>query len=297
MNKPASPQPARKALGRGLDALLAPSTPRATAAPAPAPGGELHTLPIDQIIPSPFQPRRHFDQAELNDLAASIRAQGVLQPLLVRPAIDGGYELVAGERRLRAATLAGLVEVPVIVRAIADATSLEIAIIENLQRADLNPIEQAEAFRELAQEFKLTQEAIAEKTGKDRTTIANFLRLLRLEPDVVAMLRDGKLSPGQARPLLAMAPDAQKALALRIVEEEWPARRVEQHVARLQQPPEPAKPAPARDPNEREAELQLARALGTRVELKPTRRGRGAIIVNYASLDEFQRLFERLTHE
>ncbi|MGH9487268.1 MAG: ParB/RepB/Spo0J family partition protein [Terriglobales bacterium] len=290
MNKP-TPSP-RKALGRGLDALLGATNPAPAAVFAGA-DGELRRLALGQIQPNPFQPRKTFNAAELDELAASIRAQGVLQPVLVRPS-GSGFELIAGERRLRAAALAGLSEIPALVRPLADAATLEFAIIENLQRADLNPIEQAEAFRELAQRFRLTQEEIAEKTGKDRATVANFLRLLRLDADVLELVRSAVLSPGQVRPLLALAPEAQRALARQIAEQAWPARRVEQHVARLQAPSPPAKPAPARDPNVRQAEDQIARALGTRITLKPGRKGAGTIEVHYASLDEFQRLFDRI---
>jgi len=297
VNKPAPPATPRKALGRGLEALL--GTPRpAAAAPAPAPKpagpeGELRLVPIDQVQPNPFQPRRHFDPAALEELAASIRAQGVLQPLLVRP-VGSTYELIAGERRLRAATAAGLSQVPVVVRPFNDETSLAVAIIENLQRADLNPIEQAQAFHELAQRFRLTQEQIAQRTGKDRATIANFLRLLRLDPEVIEMLRQGQLTPGHARPLLALDPEHQRKLALQIIEQAWSARRVEQHLAKLQSPPPPAAPAPPRDPNEREAELQLARALGAKTELKTSSSHRGTITIHFHGLDDFQRLYDRL---
>ncbi|MGN6591763.1 MAG: ParB/RepB/Spo0J family partition protein [Terriglobales bacterium] len=296
MNKPAPPPATpRKALGRGLDALLGSPRP-AAAAPAPktpGPEGELRLVPLDAVQPNPFQPRRHFDPAALEELTASIRAQGVLQPLLVRP-LASGYELIAGERRLRAAAAAGLEQVPVVVRPLNDETSLAIAIIENLQRADLNPIEQAQAFHELAQRFRLTQEQIAQRTGKDRATIANFLRLLRLDPEVVEMLRQGQLTPGHARPLLALDPEHQRKLAAQILAQGWSARRVEQHLARLQDPPPPPAPAPPRDPNEREAELQLARSLGAKVELKTSAAHRGTITVHFHGLDDFQRLYDRL---
>lgn len=292
MNKTV-PQPPRKALGRGLEALLGPA-PASTQARPPL-ADLLRHIPLDQIAPNQFQPRRRFDDAELNELANSIRAHGVLQPVLVRAAASGGFELIAGERRLRAAKLAGLAEIPAKVESLNDAASLEVAIIENLQRADLNPIEQAQAFFELGQRFQFTQEAIAEKTGKDRATIANFLRLLRLDAEVIELLRSQMLSPGQARPLLGLSGQGQRALARQIVEQNWSARRVEQHVARLQAPAPPAKPTPARDPNERDAELNLARALGTRVTLRPGRRGRGTIEIHYASLEEFQRIFALIT--
>jgi ParB family chromosome partitioning protein len=184
--------------------------------------------------------------------------------------------------------------VPVVVRPLNDETSLAVAIIENLQRADLNPIEQAQAFHELAQRFRLTQEQIAQRTGKDRATIANFLRLLRLDPEVIEMLRQGQLTPGHARPLLALDPEHQRKLALQIIEQAWSARRVEQHLAKLQSPPPPAAPAPPRDPNEREAELQLARAVGARVELKASATHRGTITIHFRGLEDFQRLYDSL---
>lgn len=294
MNKPASPPSApRKALGRDFNVLLPRPAPAAGVSAGPAKDKDLREIPTGLIEGNPYQPRREFDETELEELASSIRTQGVLQPILVRPK-GQKFELIAGERRLRAAKRAGLAQIPAIVRVLPDLQAMEITVIENLQRVDLNPIELATGFQDLAQRFGMTQEDIARVTGKDRTTVANFLRLLRLEKDVVELLRAGKLSPGQARPLLALAPEMQRELAQKIAEEAWPARRVEQHVAKLQAPPEPVKAVPGRDPNEREAELQLARALGTRVELKTGSRGRGAIVVNYASLDEFQRLFERL---
>jgi len=287
-----NPAPPRKALGRGLEALL----PAARPAPSPDPGSHPATvalLPLAQIQPNPFQPRRHFEPEALAELAASIRAQGVLQPVLVRP-LGSGFELVAGERRLRAATLAGLTHLPALVRPLTDEASLQVAIIENLQRSDLNPVEQAAAFQELGQRFRLTQEQIAERTGKDRATIANYLRLLRLDPAVLEQLRGGALTPGQARPLIGLEPELQRALALQIAAQAWSARRVEQHVARLLHPAPPADPPPPRDPNERAAEEELARALGAKVSIRAGQRNRGLIEIAYHDLDEFQRLFERL---
>jgi len=292
VNKPAPPP--RKALGRGLSALLPP--PAAPAAAA-ATSATVVALELTQIQPNPLQPRRHFAPAGLEELAASIRAQGVLQPVLVRPA-GSGYELIAGERRFRAAQLAGLERIPALVRTFNDERTFAVALIENLQRADLNPVEQAQAFQELGQRFRLTQEQIAQQTGKDRTTIANALRLLRLEPSVLALVAEGRLSPGQARPLIPLDPEHQRTLAQQIAEQGWSARRVEEHLQRLARPlPPPAAPAP-RDPNEVDAETQLARALGAKVAIKAQKRGpkaRGVIEIAYFDLEEFQRLFERLT--
>ncbi|HVA62992.1 MAG TPA: ParB/RepB/Spo0J family partition protein [Terriglobales bacterium] len=298
MNNPAPPP--RKALGRGLEALLSASRPTPAPTPSPetspdpsSPAGKVALLPLAQIQPNPFQPRRHFDPEALAELASSIRAQGVLQPILVRP-LGSGFELVAGERRLRAASLAGLTHLPALVRPLNDEASLQVAIIENLQRADLNPVEQAAAFQELGQRFRLTQEQIAERTGKDRATIANYLRLLRLDTAVLEQLRTGALTPGQTRPLIGLEPELQRSLAVLIASQGWSARRVEHHVARLLHPLAPAEPAPPRDPNEREAEEQLARALGAKVAIRAGKRNRGVIEIAYHDLDEFQRLYERL---
>jgi ParB family chromosome partitioning protein len=253
-------------------------------------------IELAAIQPNPFQPRRHFDPEALAELAQSIRAQGVLQPVLVRRQ-GSGFELIAGERRFRAAQLAGLERIPALVRAYNDERSLAVALIENLQRSDLNPIEQAQAFLELGQRFRLTQEQIATATGKERVTVANYLRLLRLEPEVIELVRAARLTPGQVRPLIGLARELQCALAERIAAEAWSARRVEQHVQRLNAPPAPATPAPPRDPNERDAELRLAQALGAKVALKPGRGKAGVIEIRYASLDDFQRLFDRLVGE
>ncbi len=292
MNTPPPSKP-KAALGRGLAALLPPgaAAPAAAGANAPAAAGRIDLVPIAQIQPNPLQPRRHFDPEALAELAASIRTQGVLQPVLLRP-LGSGYELVAGERRLRAAQQAGLTHLPALIRPAGDEPAFAWALVENLQRQDLNPIEQAEAFQQLAQRFRLTQEQIGAATGKDRVSIANAIRLLRLDPAVVALVRDGQLSPGQARPLLALEPERQRPLAAQIVREQWPARRVEAHLQRLLQPPAAA-PAPVRDPNLRDAELQLSRALGAKVTLQANRRQRGTITVAFHDLEEFQRLFER----
>jgi ParB family chromosome partitioning protein len=285
------PPKAKPALGRGLSALLPPAAARPAVAPDAPPAGRIDQVPIAAIQPNPLQPRRHFDPEALAELAASIRAQGVLQPVLVRP-LGSGYELVAGERRLRAAQMAGLTELPALIRPAGDEPAFAWALVENLQRQDLNPIEQAEAFQQLAQRFRLTQEQIGAATGKDRASIANAIRLLRLDPEVVALVRDGQLTPGQARPLLALATDAQRALAQRIVREQWPARKVEAHLQAGVEPPA-TRPAKPRDANLRDAELQLCRALGAKVQLRANQRHRGTIRIAFNDLDEFQRLFER----
>ena len=290
MNKPVSTPP-RRALGRGIEALLPPA-----AVPARVTAGDaVALLALTQIQPNPHQPRRHFDPEALAELAASIRAQGVLQPVLVRP-VGGGFELIAGERRFRAAHLAGLEKIPALVRTFSDERTMAVALIENLQREDLDPVEEARAFQELSQRFRLTQEQIAEQTGKERTTISNCLRLLRLDADVLELLQSRRLAPGQARPLIGLEAAVQVDLARRIVEENWTARRVEDHVAAMGRPAPPKPAPPPRDPNERDAEEQLARALGAKVAIKPRGRKRqqGVIEIQYFDLDDFQRLYEHL---
>lgn len=283
-----SPGNNRKALGRGLDSLL--KTKSAAAAKTAEPGVE--QVPLKNIRPNPLQPRHHFDETALAELAESIRTQGVLQPVLLRPA-KGGYELIAGERRFRAAQRAGLTEIPALVRVVNDEKALELAIIENLQRDDLNPIEQARAFQELASRFNLTQEQIATRTGKERSSISNFLRLLKLHPEVQQQVEQGQLSMGHARALLSLDPETQRTFAQRIIEQGWSVRQVEERVSTLLKPPTPAAPKP-RDPNVRAAEQDIARALGTRVHIRD-RKNRGTIEIEYNGLEEFQRIFEYFT--
>jgi ParB family chromosome partitioning protein len=279
--------PKRRGLGRGLDALIG-------GAPAGGEGGVLR-LPVDQIQPNRFQPRSRFDDAGLDELAESIRAQGVIQPVVVTARKTGGYTLVAGERRWRAAQRAGLTEVPAVVREVAgDQELLELALVENLQRSDLDAIEEAEAYQMLAQRFGLSQDEIAARVGKARPTVTNALRLLKLPPAVTDMLRDGRLTAGQARPLLGLeGEEAQVRLAERAVEKGLSARELE----RLAAPPE----RPAGGNRQREvdvhtaaAEERLTRRLQARVEIH--RRGRGGTLrVHFHNEEELMRLYDLLT--
>jgi ParB family chromosome partitioning protein len=273
----------RRGLGRGLDALLEP--PRA----------EVRSLPVGQLTPNRFQPRRDFDAATLAELADSIRAQGVVQPVIVTPGEGGRYVIIAGERRWRAAQQAGLAEVPVVVREVSDDRQLlELALVENLQRSDLNPIEEAVAYQSLAEEFGHSQEEIARHVGKARPTIANSLRLLNLQPEVQGLLRTGRLTAGQARPLLALARrDEQVALAERAAREGLSARQLEAMVA---EPPPPAKRRgePPTDVHGAAAAERLTRRLQTRVEIKRRRRGGGVVEIHFHSEEELMRLFDRL---
>jgi ParB family chromosome partitioning protein len=273
----------RRGLGRGLDALLEP------------PKTEVRSLPVGQLAPNRFQPRRDFDPVALTELADSIRAQGVVQPVVVTPGEGGRYVIVAGERRWRAAQQAGLAEVPVVVREVSgDRQLLELALVENLQRSDLNPIEEAIAYQALAEEFGHSQEEIAQQVGKARPTISNSLRLLHLQPEVQDLLRAGRLTAGQARPLLALARrEAQVALAERAAREGLSARQLEAMVAA---PPTPAKrrQEQATDVHRAAAAERLTRRLQTRVEIKRRRRGGGVVEIHFHSEEELMRLFDRL---
>ena len=254
----------RKALGRGLGALLsAEGTATATEDP--------NTISIALIDPSPLQPRGIFDEAKLDELAQSISANGVVQPLIVRPKQDR-FELIAGERRWRAAQRAGLTRVPAIVRQVADDKVLELALIENIQREDLNPIEEARAYKNLIDTVGLTQEVVAERVGRDRSYVTNFLRLLRLPEDLQELVQAGRLSAGHARTLLGL-PDvaAQRRLARRIIERELSVRATEETVRHLTEPKaeraaKSGKTRPA-DPNVRAAETKLRRHFGTQVRI------------------------------
>jgi ParB family chromosome partitioning protein len=287
----------RPALGRGLSALIPPAPPPRPSAAVAAPASTTPTRPteidIDLLTPNPRQPRMSIDEHTLEELAQSIRSNGVIQPILVRPS-GNRYEIVAGERRWRAAQRAGLLKVPVTIRDIDDANLLQVALIENIQREDLNPIEEAQAYRRLADELKLSQEAIASSVGKDRATVANYVRLLRLPVEVRNDLASNALSMGHARALLGLTDEAaQRTLAREVVSRQLSVRETEALVRR-EVTPAPEPPPKVVDPNTRAAEEQLKLALGTRTRI--VRKGRGGRIeIDFTSEDELHRLFERLT--
>jgi ParB family chromosome partitioning protein len=272
-------------LGRGLGALI-PQTSPAGAAPV--------EIPISRIRGNPYQPRQRVEQHALEALAASIAVHGVLQPVLVTEVFDG-YQLVAGERRVRAAQMAGLDRVPAIVRQMAQRDQLAVAIVENVQRADLNAMEEAHAYRQLADEFGLTQDEIATRVGKARSTIANTLRLLDLELPVQEALADGNISEGHARALAGASPSGQRQLVEAVMARDLSVRQTEELVRRLREKPT-ADPKPAADRNTEMERLEedLRRALGTKVQLARSRKG-GRIVIEYYSDEEFSRLFDRLT--
>jgi ParB family chromosome partitioning protein len=281
----------RPALGRGLSALIPSAPPPVRHEAAPARPNELD---IDLLTPNPRQPRVHMDDARLEELAQSIRSHGVIQPILVRRVGDR-TEIVAGERRWRAAQRAGLLKVPVVYRDVDDEHLLEVALIENIQREDLNPIEEAQAYRRLSDEFNMSQEAIASAVGKDRATVANYMRLLKLAAEVRSDLSSGALSMGHARALISLADEAaQRRVAREVVSRGLSVREAEALVRR-ESSPTPAPPPPRRiDPNTRAAEERLRVALGTRVRI--IRKGQGGRLeVDFSTEDELQRIYETLT--
>lgn len=289
----------RKVLGRGLDTLL-PS--RQPVAPPPAttaqPGESIHQLAVELIDSNPYQTRSHVDEAALRELADSIKATGVLQPITVRAVPGGRYQLIAGERRWLASKLAEKPTVPSIVRQVSNEQAMEMTIIENLQREDLNPIEQARAFDRLGREFGLTQEQISLRTGKERSSVANFLRLLRLPEPVQAWVAGGHLSFGHAKALMGLdSPEAMAKVATRVVERSLSVRQTEDAVAQWLHPQEAATVEKMRDvlidPNVKEAQRQLERVLGVRATIKD-RNGRGKIVLEYNSLEDFDRILEVL---
>lgn len=290
----------RPALGKGLSALI-PDTPLGPPQPAPLPG--VLELEVDRLSPNDYQPRLNIDDARLEQLAASIRANGVIQPIVVRK-VDDGYRIIAGERRWRAARLAGLTRVPVVVKDVSgeatDQRVLQMALVENIQRDDLNPIDEAKAYRRLAGEFTLTQDAIASAVGKDRATVANTLRLLKLPGDVQELVASGELSMGHARALLALSGEQSqrqvarevKARGLSVRETEALVKRELEGASRESGTARPA--APAADVHTRAAEDKLKLQLGTRVRIK--RRGKGGRIeIDFTNEDELIRIYEALT--
>jgi ParB family chromosome partitioning protein len=264
-----------------------------TVVPA-APAGRPLDIPVAKIAPNPFQPRQDFDEVDLEELTRSISVNGIIQPLVVRAKAGGAYELVAGERRLRAATALGLETVPAVVREVADDRMLELALVENIQRSDLNPIEKAEAFRDFLTRLKLTQEVAAERVGIDRATLANHLRLLDLPGDIQKLVRGGALSMSHARTIAAvMDPAIQLDLAKKVVRQGWSVRQLERTVAGLTARPKGGAPR-ARAGQSAEAaamEDQMRGLLGTKVRIEEgSKRGTGRIIIEYYSLDDFDRI-------
>lgn len=279
------PRARRPALGRGLAALI-------TSADPPAPRDGVMLIDIERVVPDPKQPRQHFDATALDELAQSIREQGVLQPILVRRS-GSGFVLVAGERRWRATQRAGLHQIPALVKDLSEAGAFAVALVENLQRQDLTALEEAEGYRRLIEEHGLTQDDLAKRIGRDRSTIANTLRLLKLPAEVRDEVGSGRLSMGHARALLGLSDDAQiLALARQVVTEKLSVRQAEARVRSVAHPAKKRRES-VENPNVRHLQETLQRALGVRVTIHD-RGSSGALEIHYASLDELDRLVERL---
>ena len=278
-------------LGRGLDALLG-TLPQDTGA-----NEQLRNIPIDLIKRGQYQPRKSMNPEALVELADSIRTQGVVQPILVRPLAgqSGKYEIIAGERRWRAAQMAGLQNIPALILAVPDKTAACIALIENIQREDLNPLEEAQTFLRLLEEFGMTHEAVADAVGRSRSTVTNLLRLLELHPEVQELLRSGGLEMGHARALAALTPEQQVEIARRVVKRGLSVREAER-LARDIQKPGKKKGTPQRqlDPNIRSLQDALSERLGAQVTIKHTVRGKGTVEIHYNSLDELDGILARI---
>ncbi|MBX9904901.1 MAG: ParB/RepB/Spo0J family partition protein [Burkholderiales bacterium] len=282
-----------KGLGRGLDALLGGDTAPSRSSSADA----VTTLPIAALQPGKYQPRSRMDQGALNALAASIKAQGIMQPILVRPVGGGNHEIIAGERRWRAARIAGLSSVPVLVRDVPDQQALAVALIENIQREDLNALEEATGIERLINEFALTHQAVADAIGKSRAAVTNLLRLLELAPPVKTLLGAGRIEMGHARALLALPAVRQVELANEAAAKGLSVREVEQRVAALLTTRSGTRSRPAADRDVLRLQESLAEKLGTRVLIKTKRKGKGSLVIDYGSLDQLDGLISRLTGE
>ena len=302
MNEPSSSDKSRR-LGRGLSALIstAPAAPPPVAVPGPTSSEPFREIRLDQIVPNPRQPRRDFSDAELQELQLSLQESGLLQPIAVRPRKDGKFELIAGERRFRAATRLGWTAIPAIIKDVSDEQLLSLALVENLQRADLNPIEEAEGYRQLINDFGLAHQQVAQAVGKDRSTITNALRLLSLPDDVQRLVRDGSLTLGHARAMLGVPSGTSLAeLAQKIISQRLSVREVERLV-------QEAKPAVRRSrdvegsppvsdvPEVRRLTDRLRRFLQTDVAVHVDSAGRGEVRIRFYSADDFNRVFELMT--
>jgi ParB family chromosome partitioning protein len=278
----------KRGLGRGLDALLG------DAATSPERAAETTTsLPVQALQPGRYQPRTGMDPDKLAELAASIRVHGVVQPVVVRRIGNERYEIIAGERRWRAAQQAGLAEVPVVVREIPDQAAIAIALIENIQREDLNPLEEAQALERLIDEFDLTHQAAADSIGRSRAAVSNLLRLLELAPEARKLLEQRRIDMGHARALLTLPPLLQARLATQAADQGWTVRQLEAEARRAQQQPR-GKPAPRRDANLLALENELSEKLGARVAIEAGRKGSGKLVIGYGSLDELDGILARI---
>ncbi len=295
----------KKGLGRGLDALLGPADSDTIEQASPDTdadslsaadvGPTSSTLAVDLIERGRFQPRRRFDEDRLRELADSIASQGLVQPIVVRPSGENRYEIIAGERRWRAAQMAGLSEVPVVIRDVEDRDAMALALIENIQRDDLNPLEEANALHRLLHEFELTHQQVAQAVGKSRTTVTNLIRLLDLNPEVKELLEQGSMEMGHARALLSLDSSRQTDAAKQVASKGLSVRETEALVRRLNQPQVPSKVVHAEtDPDVRRLLADLTDRLGAKVALQQATGGKGRLVISYNSLEELEGILEHI---
>jgi len=289
----AAPTPAATSVSADVDLAAGPTTPQATSTDPVPPGSQVVAVPLEQIVPNPHQPRRQMDETAIAELAASIRSTGLIQPIVVRKSREG-YELIAGERRWRAAKMAGLAAIPVLVREVNSIEQAQMALVENIQRENLNPIDRALAYRTLMSQLGLTQAELASRTGEDRSSVANYLRLLDLAAPVQAMVVDGRLSLGHAK-ILAGLPDPaeQERLANLVVNQSLSVRNLERTLESA--PAVVTREVKETDPHYKDLERSISQQLGLRVQVRgAAKKGRGKLIFHYASLEQFDDLIERL---
>ena len=300
MSAPKNAPAKKRGLGRGLEALLGPKAAAETPPPQAQPGEALRRLPVTQLQPGKYQPRTAMDPAKLDELAESIKAQGVIQPIVVREVTAGTFEIVAGERRWRASQQAGLSEVPVVVRELDDRTVIAMALIENIQREDLNPLEEAQSLQRLIDEFSLTHAEAAEAVGRSRAAVSNLLRLLDLPPAIRALLEARRLEMGHARALLTLSPELASKLAFEAAEQGWSVREVERRAhefaaGKLPADGRKAKPAKAApQPDIAALENELSETLGAKVAIAHGRGNKGKLVIHYTDLDTLDGVLERL---
>ena len=285
----------KRGLGRGLDSLLSTTTAASISSNVPRDGDRLQELPVEQIQRSAFQPRTRFDQEQLDSLAASIKAKGIIQPIVVRPLAKNSFEIIAGERRWRAAQLAQLDKIPAVIRDVSDGDAMAMALIENIQRQQLNPIDEANALQRLLNEFDMTHQQIADAVGRSRTAVTNLMRLLALQPAVTELVEAGKLEMGHARALLGAEQSDQLKLANKVIKAQLSVRQTEALVKKASGT-ETKKTAanPARDPNINQLEQDLGERLGAQVKLQHTNKGAGKLVVTYNSLDELDGILQKI---
>ena len=285
----------KRGLGRGLDSLLSTTTTASISSNVPRDGDRLQELPVEQIQRSAFQPRTRFDQEQLDSLAASIKAKGIIQPIVVRPLAKNSFEIIAGERRWRAAQLAQLDKIPAVIRDVSDGDAMAMALIENIQRQQLNPIDEANALQRLLNEFEMTHQQVADAVGRSRTAVTNLMRLLALQPAVTELVEAGKLEMGHARALLGAEQNNQLKLANKVIKGQLSVRQTEALVKKASGT-ETKKTAakPARDPNINQLEQDLGERLGAQVKLQHTNKGAGKLVVTYNSLDELDGILQKI---